>query len=311
LPARGSAVPWTLLPGCLDEPLLWVTDEAGATRCLSNVCTHRGRLLVEQAGPQHALRCGYHGRTFALDGQLRAAPGFEETRDFPGPEDHLPEVPSGDWHGFRFAALQPSVPFSDWIAPAEALAGHLARELPQEPSEVRDYEFDANWILYVENYLEGFHVPYVHAGLVAALDWRDYQIELFPWASLQVGIAAAGEPAIELPQGHRHHGQRVAAYWLWLHPTTLLNFYPWGLSVNVVEPLGASRTRVRYRLHVARPELRARGAGADLERIEREDEREVLAVQRGVRSRLWRGGRYAVRHEAGVHHLHALLARGD
>lgn len=306
-PAPAHAAPWTCLPGSLDEPLLWTGDEEGAVRCLGNVCTHRGRVLVEQAGPMRALRCGYHGRTFALDGRLRSAPGFEDALDFPSAGDDLPEIPSGEWHGFRFAALAPAQLFDDWIAPAEDVAGHLASALPAEPDEVRDYEFDAHWLLYLENYLEGFHIPYVHAGLASALDWSAYRIELFPRASLQVGLAAEGEACIELPCGHRHHGQRVAGYWLWLHPNTLLNFYPWGLSINVVLPQGPARTRVHYRVHVARPELRARGAGADLDRVEHEDEREVRAVQRGIASRAYRGGRYAPRHEAAVHHMHRIL----
>jgi choline monooxygenase len=307
-PERGHVAPWTLLPDCLDEPLLWVTDDQGTTRCLGNVCTHRGRVLVECAGAQRALRCPYHGRTFGLDGRLRSAPGFEGALHFPGPEDHLPEVASDAWHGFRFAALAPSVPFADWIAPLETVAGHLADALPPDPTEVHDYEFDANWALYLDNYLEGFHIPYVHAGLAPVLDWSEYRVELFPWASLQVGLAAAGEPTIDLPPGHPHRGQRVAGYWLWLHPNTLFNFYPWGVSINVVEPRGAARTRVHYRVHVARPELRARGAGADLDRVEGEDEREVMAVQRGVFSRMYRGGRYAPEHEVAVHHFHRLLA---
>jgi len=307
VPSRAHVVPWQLLPGCLDEPLLWTTDDAGQTRCLGNVCTHRGRVLVDCEGSHHALRCPYHGRTFGLDGRLRSAPGFEDARAFPRPEDHLLEVASGAWRGFRFASLAPAVAFAEWIAPLETIAGRLAEALPHEPSEQRTYEFDANWLLYVENYLEGFHIPYVHAGLAAALDWSQYRIELFPWASLQVGLAAGGEATLDLPAGHPHHGQRIAGYWFWLHPNTLFNFYPWGLSINVVEPVGPTRTRVHYRLHVARPELRARGAGADLDRVEREDEREVLAVQRGVTSRLYRGGRYAPRHEAAVHHFHGLL----
>ncbi|MCA9622539.1 MAG: Rieske 2Fe-2S domain-containing protein, partial [Myxococcales bacterium] len=43
----GEVVPTNLLPGALDEPLLLLNDE-GVTRCFSNVCTHRGAILVEQ-----------------------------------------------------------------------------------------------------------------------------------------------------------------------------------------------------------------------------------------------------------------------
>jgi choline monooxygenase len=101
----------------------------------------------------------------------------------------------------------------------------------------------------------------------------------------------------------------VGAYWAWLFPATMLNLYPWGLSVNVVQPLGPSRTRVRYLTLVADASLRGKGAGGDLHRVEMEDQDVVLGVQRGMRSRLARPGRYAPRHERGVHHFHTLLAR--
>ena len=46
----GSAYPFTLLPGLLDEPLVLTRDQSGLLHCLSNVCTHRGALLAHKAG---------------------------------------------------------------------------------------------------------------------------------------------------------------------------------------------------------------------------------------------------------------------
>ena len=79
-------------------------------------------------------------------------------------------------------------------------------------------------------------------------------------------------------------------------------------ALNVVEPLGPARTRVKFLTYVWRPELREQGAGAGLDRVEREDEAVVEQVQRGVRSRLYRRGRYSPKREKGVHHFHRLLA---
>jgi choline monooxygenase len=60
---------------------------------------------------------------------------------------------------------------------------------------------------------------------------------------------------------------------------------------------------------VADASLRGKGAGGDLHRVEMEDQNVVLGVQRGMRSRLARPGRYAPRHERGVHHFHTRLVR--
>jgi choline monooxygenase len=89
----------------------------------------------------------------------------------------------------------------------------------------------------------------------------------------------------------------------------MLNFYPWGLSVNVVAPLGVDRTRVFFLSYVYDAERRAGGAGADLHRVEMEDEEIIESVQLGVRSRLYDRGRYSPRREVGTHHFHRLLAR--
>src|SRR5262249_30927658 len=103
-------------------------------------------------------------------------------------------------------------------------------------------------------------------------------------------------------------GRNVAAYYFWLFPTTMLNVYPWGLSVNVVQPLSPSRTRVKFVSYVGREDLRGVGAGGDLDRVEMQDEAVVAAVHRGMRSRLYRPGRYSAAHERGVHHFHRMLA---
>jgi choline monooxygenase len=89
----------------------------------------------------------------------------------------------------------------------------------------------------------------------------------------------------------------------------MLNVYPWGVSVNVVRPLAVDRTRVSFLSYVWDPKKLDAGASADLHRVEMEDEAVVESVQQGVRSRLYRHGRYSPAREAGVHHFHRLLLR--
>src|SRR6185369_2761960 len=78
----GQACPVTCLPGYLDEPLLLTRDAEDKIHCLSNVCTHRGNLLVEGECHAQQLRCRYHGRRFALDGKFVSTPGFDEAVGF-------------------------------------------------------------------------------------------------------------------------------------------------------------------------------------------------------------------------------------
>ena len=102
---------------------------------------------------------------------------------------------------------------------------------------------------------------------------------------------------------------QVVAHYFWLLPNLMLNFHSWGLSVNLVLPLSPRRTRVSFRSYVARPNLMDHGAGSALDQVEIGDEAAVQAVQRGIRSWLYRGSRYSPQHERGVHQFHRLLVQ--
>jgi len=157
--------------------------------------------------------------------------------------------------------------------------------------------------------LEEFHLPYIHAGLSQQLDYSTYRTETYDWCNLQLGTTKHRDEAFVLPAGHPDQGELIAAYYCWLFPNLMLNFYPWGLSVNLVQPLAHDRTRVSFLSYVWDADRRASGAGADLHRVEMEDEEVVEAVQKGVQSRLYHRGRYSPRREVGTHHFHTLLAR--
>ena len=221
-------------------------------------------------------------------------PEFRDALGFPSPSDDLPQVAFGEWAGQGFAALDPVAPFDDFLGEVRAsLAGDPVGELTYDASRDRDFTVRAHWALYVENYLEGFHIPFVHAGLNEVVDYGTYAGELHRFANLQLA--------------RDNSGALAARYW-WVFPNLMLNFYPWGLSLNLVEPQALDRTRVLFRAFVWDESRLDKGAGAGLDRVEAEDEAIVEAVARGVRSRLYGRGRYSPSRERGVHHFHRLLA---
>jgi choline monooxygenase len=308
VPVPDSLAPCDLLPGLLDEPLLLARDDGGTVRCLSNVCTHRANLLVRAPCRADHIRCGYHSRRFDLAGRMTFMPEFADACDFPSDADHLPVVPFAAWARHAFASLAPAMSFDALFADVRRRIDWLpVAECRHDRARDRDFTVDAHWALYVENYLEGFHIPHVHPGLGAVVDYGSYTIDLHAFASVQWVLARDGEPAFAPPAEHVDHGRRVAAYYVWLFPNLMLNFYPWGLSLNLVLPQGPDRTRVLFRSYVGDAALLERGAGGGLDRVEAEDEAVVAAVQRGVRARLYRRGRYSPTRERGVHHFHRLL----
>jgi choline monooxygenase len=310
LKAPGHVIPVTLLEGCLDEPLVVSRDDDGVPHCFSNVCTHRGALVVEGEGHFKTLRCRYHGRRFRLDGSFHSMPEFEDVEGFPSEADHLPSLPLREWGPLQFTSLDPAFDFDAWIAPVRERTDWLPlEEMVFDPATSRDYLIQANWALYCDNYLEEFHIPYVHRDSLTGLDYDNYRTDCFDYGNLQYGIARDGELTFDLPSGHPDEGEPMGAWYFWLWPNLMLNFYPWGLSVNVVRPLGPHRTKVSFLSFVLDESKRDAGVGAGLHRVEMEDEEVVESVQRGVSSRLYDRGRYSPRREVGTHHFHTLLDR--
>ncbi len=309
--APGSLSPRMLVPGCLDEPVLLARDREGALRCMSNVCTHRGNILVKAPCRMSEIRCGYHARCFDLHGHMTFMPEFDRARDFPRGDDDLPEVPLALWGTQAFAALDPAASFEAFMGDVQRRVPWLRpEELHHDPAADRDFHVGANWALYVENYLEGLHIPFVHPALHKALDYANYTTELYRYASLQLAAAREGEAGFDLPRETPDHGRRIAAYYFWIFPNLMLNVYPWGVSLNAVLPLGRERTRIAFRSYVRDTGDSAPRAAAleGLDQVELEDEGIVEQVQIGVRSRLYGRGRYSPTREQGVHHFHRLLA---
>lgn len=304
----GETFPFTLLDGFLNEPLLLTRDQQDTIHCMSNVCTHRGNLVVERGGKCSFLKCGYHGRRFGLDGKFQHMPEFEKTCDFPSKSDDLPNLQLNQIGDFLFTSIDPAFSFEEAFGEIkDRLDWFPFDDLRFDSSRSKDYLVNANWMLYCDNYLEGFHIPFIHPSLNAALNYGEYSSEIYKYSNLQLGFGKSGTECFDLPLNSPDHGKNIAAYYYWVFPNLMFNFYPWGLSVNVVKPLAPDLTKVSFLTYIADKTKLDRGAGAMLDRVEREDESVVESVQKGVKSRLYRQGRYSATREQGVHHFHLLV----
>ena len=304
-----SIYPLVLLDNYLTEPLVIVRNEKDEINCFTNVCTHRGNLVALHPGKVKKLTCMYHGRRFSLDGAFEHMPEFEDADDFPRPCDHLHKFPLEKWGPLLFVGLNPEFQFSKVIDKMKERIGFLPLdEFSLDTSISKDFLVHANWALYCDNYLEGFHVPFVHEGLNKMLDYGSYKTEIYEHCNLQIGYTNEATEVFDLPEGHVDYGKNVAAYYYWVFPNMMFNFYPWGLSLNIVKPIDINRTKVSFISYVYDPTKLNKGAGNDLDKVEREDEFVVENVQKGVNSSFYKAGRFSPKREKGVHHFHSLLA---
>ncbi|MEO6589747.1 MAG: aromatic ring-hydroxylating dioxygenase subunit alpha [Pyrinomonadaceae bacterium] len=291
--------PYTILENFLDEPIL-ITRQNETINCLSNVCTHRGKILIENECAANGIRCGYHGRRFDLGGKFLSMPEFETAENFPTEKDNLPHIPFEIWNKFLFVSINPIVPLGEYLGEARKILQAINFE-NLKFSSATDYEVKAHWALYCENYLEGFHIPFVHKTLNETIEYDSYKTEIFRFSSLQTALTKNDEDAFDFDKS-------IAAFYFFVFPNLMLNFYPWGLSVNIVKPQTKDLTKISYLTFVNDESRLNTGAGADLEAVEFEDQAVVESVQKGINSRLYDRGRYSPEREKGTHHFHRLIA---
>jgi choline monooxygenase len=288
----GQYVTWDLA----GAPIVVVRGNDGVLRGFFNVCRHHAAaVMTEQAGEAALLRCPYHGWTYSLEGELKGTPDFSGVRDFDRTSMGLVRVETAVWEKWVLVRLAPGGPPHVEI-PDLNIAG-------LRWFERRMYTLDCNWKIFVDNYLDGgYHVPHLHKGLDAALDYSEYKIENGDRYCLQ------SSPMVRNNLEGRG-GQRALYYWI--YPNFMINIYEGVMDTNLVIPRGVDKTDVVFDFYFkdASEEARDRNLAsiAVSEKIQEEDVSICASVQRGLSSGAYDAGRLAVRREAGEHLFHRLL----
>ncbi|MGC1485259.1 MAG: SRPBCC family protein [Candidatus Acidiferrum sp.] len=299
------------------EPVVVVRDKQGTLRAFSNVCRHRAGPIAQGSGCKNVLRCGYHGWTYTLDGRLIGTPDVEGVEFFDRSTMGMFPLRLETWEQFIF------VNFDRNAEPLSAYLGKIpeqARGFPFEGlqfAERRDYVIDCNWKVYVDNYLEGYHIPIAHPGLMREIDYAQYRTATYRYHSQQFAPIRAVKPEDKFGTnaGRAYapgNGTLKDALYFWIFPNLMLNVYPDNLSTNLIVPLSHDKTLTIFEwyFHDAwNEEVRERmqRAISFSDEVQQEDIQLCRHVQRGLNSSTYDRGRYSVKRENGVHHFHMLL----
>jgi choline monooxygenase len=290
----------------LTEPLVVARGLDGKLRGFSNVCRHRAGPVAEGQGNRKQLQCLYHGWVYGLDGRLLRAGEMEGVEDFRPDEICLPPVRVEEWPPLVLVKLD-----GDGSSLAETIPGvHEEVERAGFPVEKmtlverREYVVEANWKVYVDNYLEGYHIPIVHPALFREVDYERYRVETKRFHSAQLAPLRAGDGS---GRTYPRTSEDEEALYYWVFPNLMLNFYPGNLQANSVVPLDAERTLTTFEWYALERSDDLKKAIEFSDQVQREDMAICRAVQRGLRSRTYDRGRFSVRRENGVHHFHLLL----
>jgi choline monooxygenase len=283
------------------EPLVVVRGKDGEVRALSNVCRHRAGPVACGEGKRPAFVCGYHGWSYALDGRLLATPEFDGVEEFDRASVRLPGYRVETLGPLVFVCLDPAAP------PLREVYGEIAPLLEAAPRSAyrlaarKDWTLDCNWKVYVDNYLEGYHIPIVHPSLHRELDYERYRTETKRWYSQQ-------HAPVKRPDRIRVTEGEPEARYYWIYPNLMLNVYADNFSTNLILPVGPRRTLTVFEWFFPDPDRRADidATVAFSDEIQLEDIAICEAVQRGLESPSYDRGRYSVARENGVHHFHGL-----
>lgn len=289
-----------------DNPILVVRDKESRLRAFYNVCKHRGGPVAVKKGTASVLQCKYHGWTYLLDGSLRGVPQFNKVDLFDKKDYGLEPIELKTWQGFVFINLSRNKQVLK-----KYLDGIANRISPIELNYSKhycdkSYKIACNWKVYVDNFLEGYHIPIVHPGLAKLLDYKEYVTEVYDWYSLQYSPLKK--------KNNLYSSEGGQAYYYFIFPNIMLNILPGRLQTNIIRPVSAGQTEVLFSYYYK--DVKSAEARGRIENdiryshdIQLEDMEICELVQKGLGSKAYNKGRFSVEREEGVHHFQSLLKK--
>jgi choline monooxygenase len=339
------------LVGDVDEPgrcvvvdvagrsILITRNRHGALRGFHNVCRHRATKLLDgdarEVGRHHRIRCPYHSWTYDTDGNCLGTPLFEGSdvpagqepifdtsiaRGFDRADHGLLPVSVDSWGLFLFVNLSPDPePLTTALGDLpQRFADHRLGEWT--PLRRRTYDVAANHKLVGENFMEYYHLPWVHPELNQVSRFSDH----YRWQGPGRYTGMCTTPVSRNTEAGGWDGLRPlstlgpedadSGRFVWLFPSTALVVLPNHAFVLFNRPVAPDRT-VETAVLLAHPEsLEDPGAEAGIEALEkfwdlvnRQDLEIVERVQEGITNPAYRGGRMCFRFEEPLHRFQNMV----
>jgi phenylpropionate dioxygenase-like ring-hydroxylating dioxygenase large terminal subunit len=307
----------------------------GEIRAFLNVCRHRGSRLVREDTMLKAgrFRCPYHAWAYDLDGNCIGTPLFEgsdipedmraafdmtDVRAFDKDDYPLFPVRAETWGPLIVVSLEPDVmPLEDWVGDlSDRLDGYSLDTW--EVQARKDYDIGANWKLVAENFMEYYHLPWVHPELAKVSRIQDHYRYQGPgmYTGMTTTPISGDSPAwLALPPDPGVRGTDLeAGRFMLLFPTAALSVLPNHCFLMLLEPVSHDRTLERCYILTHPSSIEGEGATAALagllefwDHVNLEDVSIVEDVQLGLSTPEYQGGRMCYRFEEPVHRFQNMV----
>nr|VFK20215.1 MAG: choline monooxygenase [Candidatus Kentron sp. LFY] len=213
-------------------PIFVRRSSSGVIDGYINSCPHRGGpLFWEGLENRKIISCKYHAWSFGDSGNLKGISDFGcDISCFDNEETSLGRIATDVIDGFVFVNLSLDADAKYEPASDEDI-------FPQEaPKDTRYYgelsfEIKANWKLYLEGWLDIYHLRYLHPSLVR----RVKECRITPKA-----LYAIIDGTVDVPEGIRKRA------WIWMHPCTGVAYYENGFAIELLLPISKDETQVKF-----------------------------------------------------------------
>ena len=299
----------------MNEPLIVVRTKSNEIRVLSNVCRHRGTVLVEGIGNTKNFICPYHAWSYNLDGELRRAPLIEDRTDFDQKNCRLPTFSSEVWGGFIYVNLDGTAPsLSPQLEGLSALIQHYHMDDMVE-LHAEESIWETNWKCLTENFMEGYHLSTVHRKTLHPITPTRLCTH-FPAGEGYFGYFS-GFPD-DLPQRGQYHPdltneERQRSIMFAIPPLHVAGVSGHLVTYLYLQPESVSTVRVKRGIAFSDPNISDddhKNAVNLFERTMTEDKTQLCRLQRGLQSRYLDTGPLApANYEGNVWDFYHYLAR--
>ena len=284
------------------QPIIITRIDENRIKAYFNICQHRGGPIVDENNCYQQFQCQYHGWIYTNEGKLKNARGFDKD-ELKKSDFNLKEINVSVWNGLMF------INFDKRCNSLESIYEKLEKRINKRNfSSYQFYKRDSyniacNWKIYMDNYLEGLHIPIVHPELNKTINYKSYKTETHDQFSLQW---CSIDP--QLNPYKNDSSEDLIAYYVTIFPNVILNIAPGRLQTNIVEPIDEKNCSVHFDYYFEQIDEKQIQKDLDFsDIIQREDIEVCESVQASYEARGFKNGIISKRYESGILHFHSRL----
>ena len=224
------------------KPILLVKNNNKDITAFHNVCSHRCLKLVdEKKNVGKIIRCPYHSWTYNLEGKLIAAPHIgginkHKPKGFKFLEHGLKPIRIHIWHDWIFINLNGKAKkFEEYAKPLIKKFEDINFNKLKYAATLDFGKINTNWKFLIENFIEPYHVQFVHKTTTNQPLKNHYTIV--------DGICYGSGVDVKKEDNKNSSALSVSSRYLSLFPNFIIGtYYPNQIGVYLNTPISPSIT---------------------------------------------------------------------